>query len=133
MLSLTRNLISTVTETTGSVAMEAEGFRRGLDHLLSQGVDVGVITTDRPPSIRKIIREDCGHIRHEFDPWHVNKSKKRASSFYSILASANNCPCEMSRNFHAIAFHVHMGVFWLEKLLSMYIYTYNTNEKGTYY
>lgn len=55
--------------------MEAEGFRRGVDYLLSRGVDVGVIATDRAPSIRKIMREDYGDIRHEFDPWHVNKSK----------------------------------------------------------
>lgn len=37
------------------MAMEAEGFRRGVDYLLSRGVDVGVITTDRAPSIRKIM------------------------------------------------------------------------------
>ncbi len=55
--------------------MEAEGFRRGLDYLFFRGVDIGVITTDRHPSIRKIMREDYSHICHEFDPWHVNKSK----------------------------------------------------------
>ncbi len=57
------------------MAMEAEGFRRGLHYLLFRGVDIGMTTTDRYPSIRKIMREDYSHIRHEFDPWHVNKSK----------------------------------------------------------
>ena len=55
--------------------MEAEGFKRGLDHLLSSGLDIGVITTDRAPSIWKIMRENYGQIGHEYDPWHVNKSK----------------------------------------------------------
>ena len=60
---------------SSTVAMEAMGFKRGLDHLLTMGVDVGVITTDRAPSIRKIMRETYSGIRHEFDSWHVNKSK----------------------------------------------------------
>lgn len=51
------------------------GFQRGLDHLLTKGVNVGVITTDRAPSIRKIMKEMYSVIRHEFDAWHVNKSK----------------------------------------------------------
>ncbi|XP_039645394.1 uncharacterized protein LOC120551889 [Perca fluviatilis] len=66
-----------VTEASSSVAMEAIGFKRGLDHLLTMGVDVGVITTDRAPSIRKIMRETYNDIRHEFDAWHVNKSVKK--------------------------------------------------------
>lgn len=55
--------------------MEAKGFKRGLDHLLSSGLDIRVITTDRAPSIRKSTRENYGQIRHEYGPWHVNKSK----------------------------------------------------------
>ncbi|XP_078029026.1 uncharacterized protein LOC144465065 [Epinephelus lanceolatus] len=61
-------------EASSSVAMEAMGFKRGLNYLLHMGVDVGVITTDRSPSIRKIMREDYSDIHHEFDPWHVHKS-----------------------------------------------------------
>lgn len=49
------------------------GFQRGLDHLLDLGADVGVMVTDRSPSIRKMMREKYGNIRHEYDPWHVNK------------------------------------------------------------
>ncbi|KAL2076461.1 hypothetical protein ACEWY4_027925 [Coilia grayii] len=54
---------------------EASGFERGLNHLLSLGVDVGVMATDRSPSIWKIMRESYANIRHEYDPWHVNKTK----------------------------------------------------------
>uniref|UniRef100_A0A8P4KRP4 Uncharacterized protein n=1 Tax=Dicentrarchus labrax TaxID=13489 RepID=A0A8P4KRP4_DICLA len=66
-----------VTEASSSVAMEAMGFQRGLDHLISKGVDVGVMSTDRSPSIRKILKDSYTNIRHEFDPWHVNKSVKK--------------------------------------------------------
>ncbi|XP_063050308.1 uncharacterized protein LOC134445152 [Engraulis encrasicolus] len=66
-----------VTEASSSVAMELTGFQRGLDHLQTQGVNVGVVTTDRSPSIRKTMRETYCDIRHEFDVWHVNKSVKK--------------------------------------------------------
>ncbi|XP_078020968.1 uncharacterized protein LOC117272855 [Epinephelus lanceolatus] len=65
-----------VTEASSSVAMEAMGFQRGLNHLLYMGVDIGVMTTDRSPSIRKIMRDTCTDIHHEFDPWHKSVKKK---------------------------------------------------------
>lgn len=62
-----------VSEATSSSAMEPLGFRRGLDHLVDSGVSIGVVTTDRAPSIRKIMRESYPELRHQFDPWHVAK------------------------------------------------------------
>lgn len=47
-----------VTEASSSVAMEVMGFQRGLDYLLERGVDVGVITTDRSPSIQKFLKDN---------------------------------------------------------------------------
>ncbi|RXN22569.1 THAP domain-containing 2 [Labeo rohita] len=64
-----------VSEASSSPAMEAVGFRRGLDRLLDSGVSVDVVTTDRHPSIRKIMRESYPNLRHEFDPWHVAKGE----------------------------------------------------------
>ncbi|XP_031136838.2 uncharacterized protein LOC116037199 [Sander lucioperca] len=66
-----------VTEASSSVAMEVLGFQRGLDYLLERGVDIEVITTDRSPSIRKLLRDNYRSIRHELDPWHVSKSVKK--------------------------------------------------------
>ncbi|CAM4286793.1 unnamed protein product [Leuciscus chuanchicus] len=66
-----------VTETTSSVAMEVLGFQRGLDYLLDRGVVVGVVTTDRSPSVRKLMKDNYTGIQHEFDPWHVSKSVKK--------------------------------------------------------
>lgn len=40
-----------------SVAMEPLGLKKGLDRLLDEGIDEKVVTTDRHPSIRKIMRE----------------------------------------------------------------------------
>lgn len=62
-----------VSEATSSPAMEPLGFRRGLDRLLDSDVCVDVVTTDRAPSIRKIMRESYPELRHQFDPWHVVK------------------------------------------------------------
>lgn len=57
------------------MAMEVVGFQRGLDYLLERGVSIGVITTDRSPSIRKLMKDSYSNIQHELDPWHVSKSK----------------------------------------------------------
>lgn len=59
------------------MAMELVGFQRGLEKLQYLGVDVGLIATDRSPSIRKLMQSDRykGVIQHEFDPWHVAKGR----------------------------------------------------------
>ncbi|KAL2102312.1 hypothetical protein ACEWY4_001480 [Coilia grayii] len=58
-------------EAGSSVAMECQGFRRSLNHLIyNEGLPIDLITTDRAPSIRKMMREEFGNIHHEFDPWH---------------------------------------------------------------
>ncbi|KAK0137191.1 hypothetical protein N1851_026620 [Merluccius polli] len=69
-----------VSEATSSPAMEAVGFRRGLDRLLDSGVSVDVVTTDRAPSIRKIIRESYPDLRHQFDPCMLQKKKATAAA-----------------------------------------------------
>ena len=66
-------MIQKVTETTSSAAMEVEGFQRGLKDLLGHGVAIDVVTTDRHPSIRKIMRLQYPKLRHQYDPWHVAK------------------------------------------------------------
>ncbi|CAM4661702.1 unnamed protein product [Leuciscus chuanchicus] len=70
-----------VTESSSSVAMESTGFRRALNKILDDNIGVSVVTTDRSPSIRKIMRVDYQNIHHEFDVWHVAKGmiKKLAS------------------------------------------------------
>ena len=58
-----------------SVAMESEGFKICLNRILGSGVKVRTVVTDRSPSIRKIMAEEYENIDHQFDIWHVCKSK----------------------------------------------------------
>nr|XP_055071078.1 uncharacterized protein si:dkeyp-30e7.2 isoform X1 [Misgurnus anguillicaudatus] len=77
-----------VTQAKSSVAMEPMGFKKGLEKLLDEGIHVKVVTTDRHPSIRKIMREDFPNIEHQFDPWHTAKAIKKKL----VLASnRKNC------------------------------------------
>ncbi|XDV19172.1 hypothetical protein PO909_024710 [Leuciscus waleckii] len=46
---------------------------RSVNSLLEKGIEIEVMTTDRSPSIRKIMRVDYPQIHHEFDIWHVVK------------------------------------------------------------
>ncbi|XP_051971034.1 uncharacterized protein LOC127635204 isoform X2 [Xyrauchen texanus] len=55
------------TEASSSIAMEPIGFKRGLSRLVEQGIQIDVVTTDRSPSIRKIMRVDYPDMHHEFD------------------------------------------------------------------
>ncbi|XP_063063564.1 uncharacterized protein LOC134456062 [Engraulis encrasicolus] len=73
-----------VTEASSSVAMEVMGLQRGLSELLDRGVDIGVMTTDRSPSVRKLMREEHPTIQHELDSWHVTKGIKK-----NIVAASN--------------------------------------------
>ncbi|CAM4508137.1 unnamed protein product [Leuciscus chuanchicus] len=66
-----------VSQASSSVAMEPLAFKKGLEKILDEGIDVKVVTTDRHPSIRKIMREEYPHIIHQFDPWHVAKGFKK--------------------------------------------------------
>lgn len=65
-----------------SVAMEPLGFKKGLDRLLDEGIDEKVVTTDRHPSIRKIMRESYPDKKHEFDPWHTSKGESNSKISY---------------------------------------------------
>lgn len=82
------NVILSVTEASSSVVMEVVGFQRGLDYLLQRGVSIVIITTDRSPSIRKLMEDNYSHIQYEPDPWHVSKSK---STMWTIVSFQNNC------------------------------------------
>ena len=62
-----------VSQAKSSTGMELKGFQQGLDYLLKEKVNVQVVTTDRSPSIRKIMPVSHPQIQHEFDVWHVAK------------------------------------------------------------
>jgi len=65
-----------VNEVTSSNAMELEGLKRCLSHLLTL-LSVCSITTDRHPSVQKYLRDCHVNIVHYFDVWHVAKNVKK--------------------------------------------------------
>lgn len=61
------------------VGMELEGFVRCVDEIQdNEEKTIEMISTDRHTQVKKKMRTKYGHIRHEFDPWHLAKciSKK---------------------------------------------------------
>ena len=55
--------------------MELEGFQRCMQLLLSCGMLITAIVTDRHLSIAKHMSEVFPNIKHHFDLWHLKKSK----------------------------------------------------------
>ncbi|XP_059899463.1 uncharacterized protein LOC132451154 isoform X2 [Gadus macrocephalus] len=81
MLDDTKEIIHTEllqsTEAGSSVAMEPLGFKRGMNEIMGDGLDIEVMTTDRSTSIRKIMREEFPNVQHEFDIWHTAKGLRK--------------------------------------------------------
>ncbi len=53
--------------------MELEGLKRSVAYLQGQGLTIGVIITDRHPSVQKWLREHHKEIKHYYDVWHIAK------------------------------------------------------------
>ena len=63
-----------VSEVGSSVAMEKEGLRRCLDKLLTQGVTITSIATDRHTGVASLMKKEYSFIDHQYDVWHMAKS-----------------------------------------------------------
>ena len=55
--------------------MEIEGFKRGMQFLEQQNMNIKRIITDRHVQVKKYMREQHPDIEHRFDVWHVAKGK----------------------------------------------------------
>ena len=55
-----------------SAEMEVFSLKSLLTFLLSSGVRIRVLVTDRSKSVRKMMEEDFPAISHEFDIWYVS-------------------------------------------------------------
>lgn len=60
-----------------SQALEPVGLRRGLDHLLEDGVKIDILATDRHVTITSIMKKEYSEIKHQFDIWHLVKSVQK--------------------------------------------------------
>lgn len=63
------------TEVTSSNQMELEGLKRGLEFFKSMMVGLAKIVSDRNQGVIAYLRINHPNIVHEFDNWHVAKSK----------------------------------------------------------
>ncbi|KAG8451728.1 hypothetical protein GDO86_003792 [Hymenochirus boettgeri] len=57
-----------------SVVVKKTAFEKCLENLLKKNVDVRVVATDRPISIRKFLSTTYPEIEHQVDVWHLAKS-----------------------------------------------------------
>ncbi|XP_042610729.1 uncharacterized protein LOC109070109 [Cyprinus carpio] len=125
-----------VTEASSSVAMEPVGFKRAVNTIQEQGIKIDVLTTDRSPSIRKIMRVEYPNIHHEFDIWHVVKglSKKLCSMsrykdnrelqpwtrsicnhLWYCSATCGGDPDELIENWKSILYHITGVHSWFKR------------------
>ena len=57
-----------------SGTMEREGLRNLLTRLDDAPFNISQVATDRSAQIKAMMRDDFGHIAHQFDVWHFAKS-----------------------------------------------------------
>ena len=62
-----------VSEVGSSVAMEKEGLRRCLDKLLTEGVAINSIATDRHTGVASLMKKEYLFVDHQYDAWHMAK------------------------------------------------------------
>ena len=63
-----------VSDVGSSVAMEKEGLRCCLDKLLTQGVTITSVATDRHTGIAFLMKKEYSFVDHQYDVWHMAKS-----------------------------------------------------------
>ena len=56
-----------------SVAMKTEGLQRCLSNVLSSGLQIESIATDRHTSVGALMKKKYPHIEHQYDVWHLAK------------------------------------------------------------
>ena len=62
-----------VSEVTSSNAMEKEGFKRCIESLEDDRVQIDRIATDRHVSISSFMNKERPQINHQYDVWHLSK------------------------------------------------------------
>ena len=67
---------------TSSNAMEIEWLKRCLHTFEEERLTISDLTTDRHPSVRKLLRDKHPEISHWFDIWHVSKCMYMQIQFY---------------------------------------------------
>ncbi|XP_043926603.1 uncharacterized protein LOC122801130 [Protopterus annectens] len=69
--------VEQVSEGVASVGLEKIGFERCMRNLISKGMSIGVVATDRHRGIALLMRTQFTDIDHQFDIWHMCKSIRK--------------------------------------------------------
>ena len=65
---------SLVSDVGSSVAMEKEGLQCCLDNLMTQGVTITSVATDRHTGVASLMKKEYSFVDHQYDVWHMAKS-----------------------------------------------------------
>ncbi|XP_077107353.1 uncharacterized protein LOC143765020 [Ranitomeya variabilis] len=57
-----------------SAHLEKEAFQKALEKLQKKKIVIKIVCTDKCAGIRKLIKNDCNSMIHQFDVWHVARS-----------------------------------------------------------
>ena len=83
-----------VSEVGSSVAMKKEGLRHCLDKLLTQGVAINSIATDRHTGVASL-KKEYSFVDHQYDVWHMAKGvTKKISKKGKNQALWSNLPMD---------------------------------------
>ena len=66
-----------VAEVKNSYWLELEGLERCLCTITRHDVHTAVLGTDRHPGMKKMMHENYGDIKHEYDLWHIQRGVKK--------------------------------------------------------
>ena len=74
-LIIDQQLVSLADEAIeSSVAMETEALDRSLEFVISNGLKIQTLATDRHVGVKSLMNEKYPNINHQFDVWHVSKN-----------------------------------------------------------
>ena len=77
-------------EVASSTHMELEGLKRCLAVMEERGIKVTNVVTDRHTQVKKYMREQHKDKNHEYDVWHVAKSRCQLNKV-SVLLHNSDC------------------------------------------
>ena len=87
--------LMTVTETGSSVAMEKIALQRSIDFLISNGIKIETLATDRHTGVKSLLKQNYPEIKHQFDVWHlaknITKKLHKKAQKKDIVDSLHHC------------------------------------------
>ena len=80
-------MVASKQQVNSSAAMEVFALKSLLTFLISCGLNIVTLVTDRSSSVRGMMQSEFSFINHQFDPWHLVKNIKNNLIKVSKLAS----------------------------------------------